>query len=67
MGKGNDKSKLTEECRFVIWDNMMESEVKIGRTLFEISSRFKDNSTKLKDVIEKVTEHTINRLNIQVG
>ena len=37
MGKKNEV-KIEEETRFVIFDNLMASEIWIGRTLFEVSA-----------------------------
>jgi len=32
LNKENKKIELQEECRFILWGNMMESEIRIGRT-----------------------------------
>ncbi len=66
MNKDN-KNELQEERRFVLQKSMMESELRIGRTLFNVSSRFKDTDTQFKDVIEKVTKRKINLLDRQTG
>lgn len=66
MNKDNE-NELQEERRFVIWKSMMESEVKIGRTLFKVSSRFNDNDAQFKDVVSKVLERRIALLDRQAG
>ena len=67
MNKENIKTELQEECRFILWGNMMESEIRIGRTLFEVSSRFKNGNAQFKDAIGKITECRIRLIDRQAG
>ncbi len=39
----NNEVKIEEETRFVIFGNIMASDVRIGRTLFEVSSSMTNN------------------------
>ena len=67
LNKENMKTELQEECRFILWDNMMESEIRIGRTLFEVSSRFKNDDAQFKDAIGKITARRIRLIARQAG
>ncbi len=67
LNKENMINGVQEECRFILWDNMMESEIRIGRTLFEVSSRFKNDDAQFKDAIEKVTERRIRLIDKEAG
>ena len=67
MNNENMKTELQEEHRFILWNNMMESEIRIGRTLFEVSSRFKNDDAQFKDAIGKITERRIRLIDRQAG
>ena len=53
--------KLTvhEENRFILWNHIMTSEVKVGRTSFEVTSRMGNEANSFKEVVSKVTEQEI--------
>ena len=55
--------KLTvhEESRFVLWNHMMTSEVKVGRTVFDVTSRMGNEANSFKEVVSKVAEQEIRR------
>ena len=64
----NDK-KLTvhEETRFVLWSHIMASEVKLGRTVFNVTSRMGNEANSFKDVIRRIAERQIKRINKNAG
>ena len=58
----NNEVKIEEETRFVIFENLMSSEIWIGRTLFEVSSSMTNSNNCFKDVIGHIAERQINKL-----
>jgi len=61
------KLELIEKARFVLWDNMVVSEVRIGRTLFEVTSLVENKDNTYKDIIGRITARQINRINQDAG
>ena len=59
--------KTEEESRFVILGNLMASDVRIGRTLFEVSSSMTNNDNCFKDIIGHIAERRIKEINNQAG
>ena len=66
MGKKNEV-KIEEETRFVIFDNLMASEIWIGRTLFEVSSSMTNSNNCFKDAIGHIAERRIEDINKMAG
>lgn len=63
------KKELTvqEENRFVLGGHIMTSEVKLGRTMFDVTSRMTNEANSFKDIIRKVTEREIRRSDKDAG
>ena len=61
--------KLTvhEENRFVLWDHIMTSEVKLGRTVFDVISRMGNESNSFKDIVGKAAEREIRKADKNAG
>ena len=70
MGRSNvSDKKLTvrEERRFVLGNRMMASEVKLGRTLFIVTSRMVNEANSFKSIVKKVAEREIRRSDKDAG
>ena len=61
------KFTVQEKNRFVLWDNMMASEVKLGRTVFDVTSRMTNEANNFKDVVKRVAEREIRRADRNTG
>jgi hypothetical protein len=61
--------KLTvyEENRFILWNHIMTSEVKLGRTSFEVTSRMGNEANSFKEIVSTVTEREIRKANKNAG
>ena len=59
--------KVQEESRFVIGNRTMASEVKLGRTVFDVTSRMGNEANSFKDIVQKVAEREIHRLDNDAG
>lgn len=55
---------VQEENRFVLGNRMMASEVKLGRTVFDVTSRMGNEANSFKDVVRKVTERELRCLDM---
>jgi len=60
------KLKIEEQARFALLNNLIASEVKVGRTLFEVSSDMANEDKSFKDVIGSIVEHQINKKSISI-
>jgi hypothetical protein len=58
----NNEVKIEEETRFVIFNHLMASDIKIGRTVFEVPSSMTNSNNCFKDVIGHIAERQINKL-----
>jgi hypothetical protein len=70
MGRSNVSDKkltIREERRFVLGNRMMASEVKLGRTLFEVTSRMTNEDNSFKNIVRKVAEREIRRSDKDAG
>lgn len=70
MGRSNvSDKKLTvrEERRFVLGNRMIASEVKLGRTLFIVTSRMANETSSFKDIVRKIAEREIRRSDQDAG
>ncbi len=63
----NNEVKIKEKTRFVIFNNLMASDIRIGRTLFEVSSSMTNNDNCFKDIIGHIAERRIKEINNQAG
>ena len=64
----SDKSlKVQEEKRFVLGNRLMTSEVKLGRTVFDVTSRMGNEANSFKDIVRKVTAREVRRLDKDAG
>ena len=61
--------KLTvhEESRFILWNHIMTSEVKLGRTSFEVTSRMGNEANSFKEVVSTVTAREIRKADKNAG
>lgn len=61
--------KLTvhEENRFILWNHIMTSEVRLGRTSFEVTSRMDNEANSFKEIVSMVTEREIHKADKNVG
>jgi len=61
--------KLTvhEENRFILWNHIMTSEVKLGRTSFEVTSRMGNEANSFKEIVSTVTERAIHKADKNAG
>ena len=60
-------SKIREESRFVLGNRMVASEVKLGRTVFDVTSRMGNEANSFEDIVQKVAEREIHRLDKDAG
>ena len=70
MGRSNmsdKKLKVREERRFVLGNRMMASEVKLGRTLFIVTSRMTNEANSFKAIVRKIAEREIRRSDKDAG
>lgn len=58
---------VQEKNRFVLGNRMMASEVKLGRTLFEITSKMTNEANSFKAIVKKVAEREICRTDKDAG
>lgn len=58
---------VQEENRFVLGNRMMASEVTLGCTVFEVTSRMGNEANSFKDIVKKVTEREIRRSDKDAG
>ncbi len=63
----NNEVKIDEETRFVIFDHLMASDIRIGRTLFEVSSSMTNSNNCFKDIIGHIAERRIEDINKMAG
>lgn len=61
------KLTVQEETRFILWNHVMTSEVKLGRTVFNVTSRMGSEANSFKDVIRRIAERQISRINKNAG
>jgi len=61
------KLTVREERRFVLGNRMMASEVKLGRTLFIVTSRMVNEANSFKSIVKKVAEREIRRSDKDAG
>jgi hypothetical protein len=61
--------KLTvhEENRFILWNHIMTSEVKLGRTSFEVTSSMGNEANSFKDIVGKAAEREIRKADKNAG
>lgn len=61
--------KLTvhEENRFILWNHIMVSEVRLGRTSFDVTSRMGNETNSFKDIVEKAAERAIRKADKNIG
>lgn len=50
---------VQEENRFVLGNHLMTSEVKLGRTAFNVTSRMSNEANSFKDIVKKVAAREI--------
>jgi hypothetical protein len=70
MGRPNvrDKDfKVWEKRRFVLGNRMMASEVKLGCTVFDVTSRMTNEANDFKDMVRKVAEREIHKADKNAG
>ena len=58
---------VQEESRFVLWKDKMTSEVKIGKTLFDVSSNLGHDANQFKDIISRIIQRQIERNDKNAG
>ena len=58
---------VQEQSRFILWKDKMASEVKIGKTLFDVSSILGNNANRFKDVISRIAQRQIERNDKNAG
>lgn len=61
------KLTVREERRFVLGGRLMVSEVKLGRTVFDVTSRITNDANSFKDIVKKVAEREIRRSDKDAG
>ncbi len=59
--------KVQEERRFVLGGRLMASEVKLGRTVFNVTSRMTNEANSFKDIVKKVAEREIHKADKNAG
>ncbi len=59
--------KVQEERCFVLGHHLMASEVKLGRTVFIVTSRMTNEANSLKDIVRKVAEREIHKADKNAG
>ena len=62
-----EKLTVQEERRFVLGDRQMASEVKLGRTMFNVTSRMANEANSFKDIVRKVAEREIHKADKNAG
>jgi hypothetical protein len=63
----NKEIEISEQSRFVLLNNIVASEVRIGKTLFDISSDMANEDNSFKAVIGRIAEHQIDRISKTAG
>jgi len=53
---------VEEQARFILMGGVMYSEVKIGKTSFEVVSHFNEQSNKFNEVFEKIILNNLVKL-----
>ncbi len=61
------KLTVQEERRFVLGDRLMASELKLGRTVFDVTSKMSNEANSFKDIVQKVTEREIHKADKNAG
>ncbi len=61
------KLTVQEERRFVLGDRLMTSEVKLGRTIFDVTSKMGNEANSFKDIVKKVAEREVRRSDKDAG
>ena len=64
----SDKDLMVqEERRFVLGGRLMASEVKLGRTMFNVTSRMTNEANSFSDIVQKVAEREIHKADKNAG
>ena len=63
----NNETKISEQSRFVLLNNVIASEVKIGKTIFEISSNLSNDNNSFESVVARIAEHQIDQISKSAG
>lgn len=58
-----DQMKVEEHYRYSVLKNEMASEVKVGKTLFRISSVFRKDGSSMKDIVSWITQRQVEKIN----
>lgn len=58
---------VQEKNRFVLGNRMMASEVRLGRTIFDVTSKLTNEANNFKDIVKKVAEREICRVDKDAG
>lgn len=58
---------VKEENRYILGGRLMASEVKLGRTVFDVTSRMGNETNSFKDIVEKAAERELRRLDKNTG
>ena len=61
------KIELKEQTRFSLINNIVASEVKIGKTLFQVSSGMANEEKSFKDAIRNLTEYQVSKISTTAG
>ena len=55
----NKEFSVQEEYRFVLGNHLMTSEVRLGRTVFDVTSKMSNEANDFKDTVKKIVESEI--------
>ena len=61
------KLTVREERRFVLGNHMMASELKLGRTVFDVTSKMSNEANSFKDIVRNVAEREIHKADKNAG
>jgi len=58
-----EQLKAKEQYRNTVLKNEMASEVQVGKTLFRVSSVLRQDGNSFKDVVSRITQRQVEKIN----
>jgi len=58
-----EQLKAQELHRFVMYKNQMDSDVQVGKTLFNVSSFLSGDGNSFKDVVSRIAQRQVEKIN----